>query len=100
MKRKTHKLVGILAIVVRATTARCRVVVLCLVASFTNAAMAAAVDYLPIALEQAANPDGPWTTVPVGAPQLTPDGKLLMPAAREHEYWRLKVTAAGDIGFA
>ena len=100
MKRKTHKLVGILAIVVRAATARCLVVVLCLLASFTNAAMAAAVDYLPIALEQAANPDGPWTTVPVGAQQLAPDGKLLMPAAREHEYWRLKVTAAGDIGFA
>ena len=74
--------------------------VLCLIAMLANSALAAVVDYLPISLEQAANPAGPWSTVPVRAPQLTPDGKLLLPAEREHEYWRLKVMPVGDIGFA
>src|SRR5688572_12566699 len=74
--------------------------VLCLMAMLASSAFAAAVDYLPISLEQAANPAGPWSTVPVRAPHVTADGKLLLPAVRDHEFWRLKITSAGDIDFA
>jgi hypothetical protein len=62
--------------------------------------MGAVVDYLPVWLEGASEPGGPWTTAPVTAPQLMPDGKLLLPAQRDHEYWRLRVGTPDQIGFA
>jgi hypothetical protein len=74
--------------------------VLSLLALLTNPVMGAVVDYLPVWLEGAAEPGGPWTTAPVRAQQVTPDGKLLVPAQRDHEYWRLRVSAPNDLGFS
>jgi len=71
---------------------------LALLVGFIHTASAAA-EFLPVTLEQAASPTGPWSPAPVSSHHLSPDGSLVMPAQRDAEYWRLRVGQANLLNF-
>jgi hypothetical protein len=102
MKSKPKKNVGSFLHLIKAMPAAsssCAVLALAFLGLSRLSIAGAAVDYVPVALEQAPGPDGPWTASPVRPPHLTGDGRLLLPAVHDHEFWRLKITRASDIGF-
>src|SRR5688572_24828741 len=73
--------------------------IICLSGSLLCQAVFAA-DHVLVWPEHATQPTGPWAPAPLGAGNLTPDGKLLLPADESMGMWRLRVAPAGEIGFS
>ncbi len=61
---------------------------------------ALAADHVLIWPESAPQASGPWTPSRVGTENLTPDGKVLLPADENMSLWRLQIAPASNLGFS